>query len=240
MVSITDGDTIRVWVGGATEPLRFIGINSPESGECFSDEAADVLAALIPVGSEVNLTLDRSDRDQYDRLLRYVWVGGFNVGEEMVRRGAAIAREYPPDVAMARRLSAAQDEAKESGRGLWASDACGAATAARVEVVLLHADAPGNDHENLNGEYVVIRNVGGQSADLTGWVLKDESASHRYSFPAGYVLGAGESVTVYTGCGQDSTAELYWCSPRGAIWNTDGDTAFLLDPSGNVVHSHSS
>lgn len=240
VVSITDGDTIRVSVGGSNERLRIIGINSPESGECFAREADRALSAMLPQGTEVHLTRDRSDRDQYDRLLRYVWVGGFNVGEEMVRRGAAIAREYPPDVALAERLARAQDEARDGGRGLWAADACGAPTGFRVEVVELHADAPGNDHENLNGEYVVIRNRGGSPADLTGWVLKDESASHRYSFPSGFTLGAGAGVTVFTGCGADTAEYLYWCSRRGAVWNNDGDTAFLLDPNGNLVHSLSS
>ena len=237
MVSITDGDTMHVSVGGANEPLRIIGVNSPESGECFAREAEQAVTALVPVGSEVHLTKDRSDRDQYDRLLRYVWVGGFNVGEEMVRRGAAIAREYPPDVAMADRLADAQDEARNSDRGLWAADACGAATGSEVAVVEIHADAPGNDHENLNGEFVVIRNRGGMGVDFTGWVLKDESASNRYAFPAGFMLGAGARITVLTGCGADGTDRLYWCNPRGAVWNNDGDTAFLLDHNGNVVHS---
>lgn len=237
VMSVTDGDTIRVSVGGANELLRIIGINSPESDECFAREAEQAMTALIPAGTEVYLTRDRSDRDQYGRLLRYVWVGGFNVGEEMVRRGAAIAREYPPDVASADRLADAQDEARSSDRGLWAADACGAATGSEVEVSEIHADAPGNDHENLNGEYVVILNRGGIAVDFTGWVLKDESASHRYSFPAGFVLAPGAAVTVFTGCGTDGADTLYWCNSGGAVWNNDGDTAFLLDHHGNVVHS---
>lgn len=234
--SITDGDTLRVSWAGGTEPLRIIGINSPERGECFAAEAAAVLEWLAPVGSTVWLTRDQSDRDQYDRLLRHVWIGNLSVGEEMVRRGAALAREYPPDLAMADRLGSAQLEAKESGLGLWAKDACGQSAGYDLVITQLQADAPGNDHENLNGEFVVIRNQSEMGVDMTGWMVKDESATHRFSFPAGYVLGAGASVTIYTGCGQDSAAKLYWCSPRGAVWNNDGDTAFLLDHHGNVVH----
>lgn len=67
-------------------------------------------------------------------------------------------------------------------------------------------------------------------------MLKDESASHRYTFPAGFVLGAGTTVTVYTGCGTNGQASLYWCS-GGAVWNNDGDTAFVTDHNGNIVHS---
>lgn len=71
--------------------------------------------------------------------------------------------------------------------------------------------------------------------NMAGWVLKDESASHRYHFPASFVLGPGANVRVFSGCGADTSTFLYWCNPATAIWNNDGDTAFLLDPSGNVV-----
>jgi hypothetical protein len=43
---------------------------------------------------------------------------------------------------------------------------------------------------------------------------------------------------VFTGCGQDTGDELYWCNTGSAIWNNSGDTAFLLDPAGNVVYSY--
>ncbi|MGH8871417.1 MAG: thermonuclease family protein [Acidimicrobiia bacterium] len=78
------------------------------------DEAALVLASLVPVGSEIGATVDVSDRDQYDRLLRYLRVGGMSVNQELVRRGAAISRRYPPDTALASRFEAAQ-EGKRDG-----------------------------------------------------------------------------------------------------------------------------
>ncbi|MCZ6504686.1 MAG: hypothetical protein O6834_01720, partial [Actinobacteria bacterium] len=31
----------------------------------------------------------------------------------------------------------------------------------------------------------------------------------------------------------------YWCWTSSAIWNNDGDTAFLLDPNGNIAVSYS-
>ena len=80
---------------------------------------------------------------------------------------------------------------------------------------------------------VEITNQGSSSTVLTGWVLKDESATHRYNFPSGFLLDAGADVRVLTGCGTDTTTSLYWCS-GGAVWNNSGDTAFLLDPSGNI------
>ena len=42
-------------------------------------------------------------------------------------------------------------------------------------------------------------------------------------------------MTVHTGCGADTGTDLFWCNEGSAVWNNDGDTAFLLDPRGNVV-----
>jgi micrococcal nuclease len=239
VVSITDADTLNVaYRDGITEPLRLIGINSPESRECWSDEATLALAALAPVGSQVGVTVDVSDRDQFDRLLRYLWVGGMSVNEELVRRGAAISRRYPPDTAMSARFEAAQADAQQAGIGLWAPDACGPAADADLRIVTIEYDPPGDDNENLNSEWIVIRNFGTKAVALSGWGIKDESASNRYAFPTGFSLSPLESVIVYSGCGDDFGTDLFWCSIGSAIWNNDGDSAFLVDPNGNTHTSH--
>ena len=237
VTGITDGDTIGVRTeSGAGDTIRLIGVNSPESDECFSEEAALILATLIPVGTDLATTLDTSDRDQFDRLLRYLWIGGLSVNEELVRRGAALSREYPPDTALAGRFDAAQEEAQAAELGLWAPDACGPEAGTEITVVAVEGDAPGDDNDDLNSEYVRIRNGGSLGVDMTGWVLKDESASHRYDFPAGFVLAAGAVVHVHTGCGADTVEALFWCND-GAVWNNGGDTAFVQDHNGNIVHS---
>ena len=240
VVSITDGDTLEVALSdGSVETVRLIGINSPERNECWADEAALALAAMTPPGSGVGLTSDVSNTDQFDRLLRYLWVGSYSINEEMVRRGAAISRRYPPDTAMAATFEAAQSEAKEAHLGLWAPDACGPEADAEVRIIDIEYDAPGNDNENLNEEWIRLRNSGDNLVDMTDWGIKDESATNRYAFPAGFVLAPGEAVTVFTGCGEDFGTELYWCSVGSAVWNNDGDTAFLLDPFGNTHDSQS-
>lgn len=234
VASVTDGDTIRVSNARLdAERLRLIGINTPESGECFYDEATDGLEELL-VGRDVYLVTDVSDRDQFDRLLRYVFLpDGTFVNEEMVRSGLAIARDYPPDSSRADVLAAAQREAERAGAGLWAEAACGEAASGSIAVAHIEYDAPGNDNFALDGEWVDLENRAVGATDLTGWVLKDESATHRYDFPSGFVLGGGAGVRIHTGCGEDTTVALYWCS-SGAVWNNDGDTAFLLDPNGNI------
>ncbi|MGA8040228.1 MAG: thermonuclease family protein, partial [Acidimicrobiia bacterium] len=74
MVSVTDGDTIRVdYEGGNNEAVRLIGINSPEIGECFATQSTSALASMV-AGGDVVMVRDVSDRDQYGRLLRYLYL----------------------------------------------------------------------------------------------------------------------------------------------------------------------
>ena len=231
---IIDGDTIEVDIlSGAVDTVRLIGINTPESGECFAQEASVALETLL--SDEVfTMTSDVSDRDQYDRLLRYLWLDrGVFVNEIMVRGGFAQARDYPPDSQYAQQIAEAQAQAQAEQLGLWAPDACGPESDADLRIIEVFPNAPGPDGENLNGEWVDIVNAGLSGESMEGWVLKDESSRNRYPFPDGYTLDSQAVVRIHTGCGTDTSDTLYWCSDS-PVWNNDGDTAFLLDPEGNI------
>src|SRR5689334_14898772 len=71
VTEVVDGDTIHVATDGITDTVRLVGINAPEHGECWSDEATDALRGFLGSGP-VGLERDVTDRDQYGRLLRYV------------------------------------------------------------------------------------------------------------------------------------------------------------------------
>ena len=119
VASVTDGDTIRVVLAdGTNEPVRLIGIDAPERGHDFSAESKALMVSLVE-GETVYLVSDVSNRDRFDRLLRYVYVGETFINEEMVESGLAVAREYPPDIAQADVLEAAQERAADGDRGPW-------------------------------------------------------------------------------------------------------------------------
>lgn len=122
VVEIVDGDTIKVAIDGVVFPLRYIGIDSPESGLPHADEATAADERLVG-GSTVFLETDVSDTDQFDRLLRYVWLaqgsGWLLVNRELVRLGAAVAKAYPPDTTYQALLDGAQIEALAAGVGIW-------------------------------------------------------------------------------------------------------------------------
>ncbi len=97
----------------------------------------------------------------------------------------------------------------------------------------VHADAPGNDNRNPNGEYAVLDNRQGGDLAIGGWMLCD-AANHCFRFPRGTVLRAGGRVVVHTGSGR-SDGERYYMGRGRAVWNNDGDTATLTDEAGATV-----
>ena len=238
-VDVVDGDTLDVAAVGvdgeaAESTVRIIGVNAPETGECLADEATVALDALVR-GEELVLVSDRSDVDQFDRALRYVeTVDGVDVGAVLVEQGLAIARRYEPDVARHDDYTALQADARDAGRGVWAADACGPAVEGVSIDIDVNADAPGDDGENLNGEWVTFTNGGDEPVDLRGWQVADESASNRYTF-GDVELVVGASLTLYTGCGADVGDAVYWCNEVSAVWNNAGDTVFLRDRNGSNV-----
>lgn len=88
---VIDGDTIRTRVG----LVRIIGIDTPERAICGYWPALEAMEALIQPGVTVTLKLPegQNDRDQYDRLLRYVTTeDGVDVGYQQIVSGHAVAR----------------------------------------------------------------------------------------------------------------------------------------------------
>ena len=114
---VADGDTFSCRDG---RKVRLIGIDAPERTQSFGSAAAQALVKMLPQGSPVRLQLDVSPRDQYGRVLAYVWIGSTLVNERMIRDGWAVLYTVPPNVKYADRLRRAQNEARTSGAGLWA------------------------------------------------------------------------------------------------------------------------
>ncbi len=104
VTKIIDGDTIIV-EGGFN--VRLLGIDSDEKGYPCYGEASKRIEELI-LNKKVRLEKDITDVDQYQRCLRYVFLGSQNVGLELVKEGLAIARFYEPDVKYKEEIVAAE------------------------------------------------------------------------------------------------------------------------------------
>src|SRR3990167_4117159 len=121
VIRVVDGDTIEIEGG---EKVRYIGIDTPETVDprktvqCFGVEASKKNQELVE-GKMVRLEKDITDRDKYNRLLRYVYVGDTFINLELVKQGFAYSYSYPPDIKYQDKIVKAQQEAREAKRGLW-------------------------------------------------------------------------------------------------------------------------
>jgi micrococcal nuclease len=127
---VVDGDTIVVHLGGRTETVRLLGIDTPETVDprkpvqCFGVEASHRTKALLPAGTGVRLERDVEARDVYGRLLAYVRRDdGTFVNLALLEEGFANTLTIPPNVAYAAPFALAARGAQAAGRGLWS--ACG-------------------------------------------------------------------------------------------------------------------
>jgi micrococcal nuclease len=127
VISVIDGDTIRVRLGDRVEDVRYLGIDAPEfqdatkGTERGARDALDMNRFLV-ADKTVRLELDQEERDAEGRLLAYVWVGDRMVNAELVRRGYAAAVAMSPNTRHGQLFARLQREAAERKRGFWADD----------------------------------------------------------------------------------------------------------------------
>jgi micrococcal nuclease len=128
---VIDGDTIEVALGGRSEDVRYIGIDTPETVkpgtpvQCFGPRAHQLNQRLVGRRS-VRLVFDAERRDVYHRLLAYVYTGGRLVNAVLVRRGFARTLTIPPNDSHAGLFHRLARRAGRGGRGLWGACSRGA------------------------------------------------------------------------------------------------------------------
>lgn len=136
VTKVIDGDTFEIEIG---EKVRLLGIDTPEkwdSGKMDKDSersgkdkniikklgalASDYTERLL-LNQKVRLVADstNSDKDRYDRLLRYAYLeDGTFFNLKIIQDGYAYAYTKYPVIFMEDFLQA-QKEARENNRGLW-------------------------------------------------------------------------------------------------------------------------
>src|SRR3989344_4396578 len=132
VVSVVDGDTIKLNMDGKTETFRLIGIDTPETVDprkdvqCFGIEASNKAKELLG-GKLVSLESDETqgDRDKYKRLLRYVFLpDGTNFNLYMISEGYAFEYTYANPYKYQFDFRQAQKLAMENEKGLWSPSTC--------------------------------------------------------------------------------------------------------------------
>lgn len=118
VVAISDGDTLtaRCGASGAYQQVkvRVAAIDAPESRQAFGKKSRQHLAQLC---FRQQATLVPRDRDSYGRTVADVRCGGTDVASAQVRAG--LAWVYTPYASAHPHLLPLQQQARNSGAGLW-------------------------------------------------------------------------------------------------------------------------
>ncbi|MEW6574708.1 MAG: thermonuclease family protein [Bacillota bacterium] len=132
---VVDGDTFHVDIAGADETVRLIGVDTPETHhpvrgiEPFGLQAEKYTRSQLE-GRHVLLETDVKNRDEYGRLLAYVWLEDpIKINDASIRAkmfnarllldGCAQLLTVPPNVKYVDYFRKYQAEARENERELW-------------------------------------------------------------------------------------------------------------------------
>ncbi|MDO8604289.1 MAG: thermonuclease family protein [bacterium] len=138
VVSVIDGDTIKVNVNGVTVTLRLIGMDTPETVDprkpvqCFGKEASSKAKELL-ANTKVRLEKDstQGELDKYGRTLAYAYrEDGLFYNKYMIEQGYAHEYTYNTPYRYQVEFKAAQKSAQENAKGLWSSTTCSGDTTA--------------------------------------------------------------------------------------------------------------
>lgn len=129
VLSVVDGDTIRILYEDKETTVRYLLIDTPETShprlgeQPLGKEATAENRRLIESG-DVTIEFDVGDRlDDYGRLLVYIYVDGESVQQQLLESGyARVAYIFPPNTRYLEDFEEAELSAKEQERGIWEYD----------------------------------------------------------------------------------------------------------------------
>jgi len=148
---IIDGDTIEI---GGNESVRLLGINTPERGEKYYQEAKAFLSDLV-LNETIKLEKVGSNKDKYYRLLRYVFLSNKNVNVELVKAGFANYYFYSGKDKYTDELEKAWNTCIHNRKNLCEPSVNTCALCMKI-----------------NADY--ITNTCDFSCDISGWIIKGE------------------------------------------------------------------
>ncbi len=97
VLEVIDGDTFIVMINNEKTKIRLLCIDAPEIDKINGYESKKYLENLI-LGKIVRLERDFSDKDEYNRLLRYVYIGDIFVNKDLFENNYAKILKIEPDV----------------------------------------------------------------------------------------------------------------------------------------------
>lgn len=210
---VIDGDTIVV---GDDTHVRLLGINTPEKGEKYYQEAKEFVNNSL---YNKTIFVESFGEDKYYRTLGVIFFKDENFNAKIVELGFANAyildkNRYNND------FRDAWETCIASGRNL-----CEKSTNKCAECIELK-------ELNVKSQEVVFYNKCDFNCDLTNWGIKDEGRKN-YLFGK-FTLENNKEVSIIVGNKTNSDNILYW-KGETYVWTETGDTLFFRDDKGKLV-----
>lgn len=122
VLSVGDGDTIRVQRGSDRLTIRMTCIDAEETAQPYGKAAAQQLEELLPTGQTVTLRV--VDTDKYGRTVAEVFKEGRSLNLQMIKDGdAAVYRQYLDGCSETKeQYLDAEAQARQQRLGMWAQD----------------------------------------------------------------------------------------------------------------------
>ncbi len=228
-----DGDTCTLSTG---DKVRLRWVNTPElrPAEAYGIEARDAAWEFVR-GHVVTLVLPPGDpRDGYGRV-----VAGLRLEDDadlslhLLELGLGHVFVIPPDETDLTRMIEVQAKAREHQRGIWSTDRYQGV----LHITSFHANAPGLDTRNVNGEYLRVANITAEPVSLSGFTIEDSRGRSWELSPI--TVPAGHTFEIHSGRGvpqADSSQQLMvFLNSPAPVWNNKYDLATIKDGEGEVV-----
>ena len=119
VVSVSDGDTLKVLHDGKEEKIRLYGIDTPENGQASGLKAKDLTNALV-VGR--NVEVESKYVDRYGRTVGLVRVDGILLNEMIIRNGYAWVYHQYCDEKFCSDWIKIEGEARRHKKGMWSEE----------------------------------------------------------------------------------------------------------------------
>jgi len=206
---VIDGDTIVI----NDTTIRMLGINTPERGERYYEEATEFLENLI-LNQSVQIIHGKEPIDRYGRTLAYISKDNENINLELVEQG--YANFYFPS---------GKDIYYEEFKSAWEICINNNIYLCEKSVDVCASCIELKEFGDSDKE-VVLYNKCGFECDLTAWTIKDEGRK-KFEIP-NFQLEPYKKIKIKVGQGIDNENVLLW-NRTSYVWTSSGDTLFLRD-----------
>ena len=180
VIEIVDGDTIKVRIDGKEENVRLLLVDTPETKDPnepvqpFGPEATEFAEKTLS-GKEVYLEFEGPERDKYDRLLAYLWIGDKIFNQMLLEEGLArVAYVYDPPYTHYDAFLAAEKEARDAKKGIWSIDGYVTADGFQEEVAVVKEPEPVKESKTEQQKEVYYPNCAAARAAGAAPIYKGE------------------------------------------------------------------